>query len=71
METDCIKCTEAQKKAAKEVISYLINKKPDMWDAVCLKYDPKNILRSKHEQELKSMSNQNSNGDIKPFEFSS
>nr|QRF70954.1 chemosensory protein [Semiothisa cinerearia] len=53
LETDCAKCTDAQRKGSEKVIRHLINHETEAWDQLKAKYDPKGIYAKKHEAELR------------------
>lgn len=51
LETDCSKCSETQRKAAKKVIQHLVNNKADMWEELMVMYDPDGEFKKKYEGE--------------------
>ncbi|XP_050352514.1 allergen Tha p 1-like [Nymphalis io] len=55
LENYCAKCTEAQKRSTRVVISHFINNEPDYWKELTAKYDPQNKYVKKYEDELKSI----------------
>jgi hypothetical protein len=46
--TECIKCSEVQKKHAGTIMSYIQLNHPDMWEAILNKYDPEGTFRKKY-----------------------
>jgi hypothetical protein len=53
LESDCSKCSEAQKSGAKKVIAFLYKNKADKFKELQKKYDPDNTYYSKYEYMLK------------------
>ncbi|XP_012340063.1 ejaculatory bulb-specific protein 3 [Apis florea] len=53
--TDCKKCSEKQRDVIKKVIKFLVENKPEMWDALANKYDPDKKYRVKFEEEAKKL----------------
>ncbi|XP_018046998.1 PREDICTED: ejaculatory bulb-specific protein 3 [Atta colombica] len=51
LETECIKCSEKQKKGTEKVIRYLVNKKPETWELLKKKYDPSGQYTIKYTDE--------------------
>ncbi|XP_020292610.1 ejaculatory bulb-specific protein 3 [Pseudomyrmex gracilis] len=49
--TECSKCSEKQKKGTEKVIRFLVNKKPQTWDQLKVKYDPTGEFSSKYLDE--------------------
>lgn len=49
METDCAKCTEAQKNGTRLVIKHLINEEPALWEELKAKLDPTGKFSAKYE----------------------
>nr|QFR36129.1 chemosensory protein 2 [Conogethes pinicolalis] len=52
LEHDCSKCTPKQKEASDKVIRYLINKQPEYWKELSVKYDPDNIYQEKYKDKI-------------------
>ncbi|MFB9840703.1 A10/OS-D family protein, partial [Actinoallomurus acaciae] len=52
LENDCSKCTAKQKEASDKVIRHLINKQPDYWKELAVKYDPQNIYQEKYKDKI-------------------
>jgi hypothetical protein len=46
--TECVKCSEVQKKQAGIVLSFIQLYHPDMWEAILNKYDPEGTYRKKY-----------------------
>jgi len=46
--TECIKCSEIQKKNAGHVMAFIQLYHPDMWEAILNKYDPEGTFRKKY-----------------------
>ncbi|EEB19858.1 ejaculatory bulb-specific protein 3 precursor, putative [Pediculus humanus corporis] len=44
LETKCSKCTPRQKKKIKKAVTFLMKHKPEMWEGLLDKYDPKREL---------------------------
>ncbi|XP_044737561.1 ejaculatory bulb-specific protein 3-like [Chrysoperla carnea] len=55
LETGCAKCHENQKEGAREVITYLINKKPELWNELKEQYDPTGIYTEKYKKEYEEV----------------
>lgn len=55
LETECKKCSEKQKEITKKVIKHLVDNKPELWQKLMDKYDPKKIYRVKFESEAKKI----------------
>ncbi|KAA1412535.1 hypothetical protein F0U44_22600 [Nocardioides humilatus] len=55
LETECAKCTEAQKKGTRRVIGHLINNESKSWNELTAKYDPENKFTAKYEKELREI----------------
>lgn len=53
LETDCSKCSEAQKVGSEKIISYLIDSRPDYWTPLQKKYDPTGEYTEKFIEERK------------------
>jgi hypothetical protein len=53
LESDCSKCSEAQKSGAKKVLSFLYKNKPDKFKELQKKYDPDNTHYHKYEYMIK------------------
>ena len=48
LQTECIKCSEVQKKQAGHVMSFIQLNHPDMWEAILNKFDPEGTFRKKY-----------------------
>jgi hypothetical protein len=46
--TECSKCSDAQKKQAGHVMSFIQLYHPDMWEVLLNKYDPEGTFRKKY-----------------------
>ncbi|XP_026494664.1 allergen Tha p 1-like [Vanessa tameamea] len=55
MENNCAKCTDAQKKWTRVVISHFIKNEPEYWKELSAKYDPQSKYVKKYDAELKSI----------------
>nr|WIW78343.1 chemosensory protein 10 [Heliconius charithonia] len=55
LEHDCNKCTPKQKSGSDKVISHLVNKRPDLWKELSVKYDPNNIYQEKYKDKLQTI----------------
>lgn len=54
LENECSKCTEKQKSGSDKVIKHLVNKRPEMWKELAVKYDPKNIYQERYKDKIAS-----------------
>nr|QIJ45720.1 chemosensory protein [Glyphodes pyloalis] len=54
LETQCGKCSPAQVKGTRRVISHLINHEADYWNKLTAKYDPNGQFTKKYENELRT-----------------
>nr|AIX97074.1 chemosensory protein 6 [Dastarcus helophoroides] len=52
LQTDCSKCSEKQKEVSKQIVKFLIEKKPNMWKELQEKYDPEQVYIKKFAQHL-------------------
>uniref|UniRef100_A0AAU6R561 Chemosensory protein 5-like protein n=1 Tax=Antheraea pernyi TaxID=7119 RepID=A0AAU6R561_ANTPE len=52
IETDCAKCTEAQRSGTDEVIGHLVVEEPEYWGELTAKFDPTGRYVKAHEAEL-------------------
>ncbi|KAG6454391.1 hypothetical protein O3G_MSEX008687 [Manduca sexta] len=55
LETECSKCTNAQKNGTRRVIQHLINHEPEYWQELGDKYDPERKYTVKYEKELREI----------------
>ncbi|XP_045452559.1 allergen Tha p 1-like [Melitaea cinxia] len=55
LENNCGKCTDAQKKGTRIVISHFINNEPDYWNQLSEKYDSQKKYVTKYEEQLRSI----------------
>nr|E0X9F6.1 RecName: Full=Allergen Tha p 1; AltName: Allergen=Tha p 1; Flags: Precursor [Thaumetopoea pityocampa]ADK47876.1 Tha p 1 allergen [Thaumetopoea pityocampa]CCJ09295.1 Tha p1 [Thaumetopoea pityocampa] len=55
LEHECSKCTEKQKSGADTVIRHLVNKRPELWKELAVKYDPENIYQERYKDRLESV----------------
>lgn len=46
--TECLKCSEVQKRQAGKVMAFIQLHHPDMWEAILSKYDPEGTFRKKY-----------------------
>ncbi|XP_065083469.1 ejaculatory bulb-specific protein 3-like [Ochlerotatus camptorhynchus] len=51
LQTNCEKCTEAQRAGAIKVINYMIENRPEQWTTLQAKYDPDNTYIEKYRAE--------------------
>lgn len=49
LQNDCAKCSEAQKRNLKKVVTYLRTHNPRDWQALSAKYDPQGIHQKRSE----------------------
>lgn len=52
IQNDCSKCTPAQKRNSKKVISFLRTRRPQDWKALTDKFDPKGLFKMRHDAGL-------------------
>nr|AGR44908.1 chemosensory protein-14 [Bombyx mori] len=52
LEHECVKCTGKQKSGADKVIRHLVNKRPDLWKELAVKYDPDNIYQARYKDKI-------------------
>ncbi|XP_011563206.2 allergen Tha p 1 [Plutella xylostella] len=55
LENDCSKCTEKQKSGSDKVIRHLINKRPELWKELAVRYDPNNIYQDKFKDKIEAV----------------
>nr|AII01018.1 chemosensory protein [Dendrolimus houi] len=55
LQNGCECCTDDQKTKSRVVIGHFINEKPDVWDELTAKYDPKKLFSKKYEEELRKL----------------
>lgn len=55
LKTECAKCNEKQKEAAKEVVDFIIKNKHDWWNDLQAKYDPDGIYKEKYKDRWLEM----------------
>lgn len=51
LETDCAKCSDKQRLAAQNVVTYLMVNKPQIWNLLANTYDPNGKYRQKYAEE--------------------
>nr|QRF70950.1 chemosensory protein [Semiothisa cinerearia] len=54
LENECSKCTEKQKTGSDKVLKHLINKRPDLWKELAVKYDPDNKYQDRYKDKIQS-----------------
>ncbi|KAM3963365.1 allergen Tha p 1-like [Aphomia sociella] len=52
LEHDCSKCTAKQKEGADKTIRFLVNKRPDLWKELKVKYDPNSTYETRYKDRL-------------------
>ncbi|XP_030758436.1 ejaculatory bulb-specific protein 3-like [Sitophilus oryzae] len=52
--TNCVKCTDAQKRIVKKGSSFLIKNKPQQWQRIARKFDPSGQHQAEFQQFLSS-----------------
>lgn len=52
LEHECSKCTEKQKEGADKVIRHLVNKRPELWKELAIKYDPDDIYQQRYKDKI-------------------
>lgn len=55
LENECSKCTEKQKTGSDKVIRHLVNKRPEMWEELAVKYDPTHIYEVKYKDQIEKI----------------
>ncbi|XP_039759106.1 allergen Tha p 1-like [Pararge aegeria] len=55
LENNCAHCTKIQRGWVHKVIGHLINNKPEYWQRLVDKYDPKRTYTVKYEKDLKTI----------------
>lgn len=55
LQNKCAKCSEKQKDGSNKVVSFLYEKKPDLWKQLEAKYDPDMIYRQQYKEEAKKL----------------
>ncbi|CAB3231656.1 unnamed protein product [Arctia plantaginis] len=55
LEHECSKCTEKQKIGSDKVIKHLVNKRPDLWKELSVKYDPENIYQERYKDKIEAV----------------
>ncbi|XP_033216283.1 ejaculatory bulb-specific protein 3-like [Belonocnema kinseyi] len=53
--TECVNCTEKQKKGSEKVIQFLSDKKPEIWKQLLDKYDKDGSYRAKYGEHAKKI----------------
>nr|AJP61953.1 chemosensory protein [Phenacoccus solenopsis] len=51
--TGCTKCNDKQKETAQKVITHLMDKRPNDWERLVKKYDPKGEFKKRFEAQGK------------------
>ncbi|KAJ8928814.1 hypothetical protein NQ314_018580 [Rhamnusium bicolor] len=51
LQTDCSKCSEAQKAGTKKILKHLVKNKRQWFDELAAKYDPENSYRTRNKEE--------------------
>lgn len=54
LENECSKCTEKQKNGSDKVLKHLINKRPDFWKELAVRYDPDNKYQDRYKDKIES-----------------
>lgn len=54
LEHECSLCTKKQKEGSDKVIKHLVNKRPELWKALSVKYDPENIYQERYKDKIES-----------------
>lgn len=52
LENECSKCTEKQKTGSDKVVRHLVNKRPELWKELAVKYDPNNIYQQRYKDKI-------------------
>lgn len=55
LEHECSKCTEKQKSGSDKVIRHLVNKRPELWKELAVKYDPQNIYQERYRDKIQKV----------------
>ncbi|XP_026762933.1 allergen Tha p 1 [Galleria mellonella] len=56
LEFDCSKCTAKQKTSSDKVIRFLVNKRPELWKELKVRYDPDSIYEQRYKDKLNALS---------------
>ncbi|XP_049788281.1 ejaculatory bulb-specific protein 3-like [Schistocerca cancellata] len=51
----CSRCRQRQRQDAEKVIKFLMKNKPDLWNQLEAKYNPKGVYRIKYEKEYQRL----------------
>lgn len=54
LEHDCSKCTKKQKESSDKVVTFLVNKRQELWKELAKKYDPEDIYQEKYKNRIDS-----------------
>lgn len=57
IENKCEGCSDKQKQGAEKVITFLIQKKSDIWKRLLEKYDPQETFRQRYSELLETLKN--------------
>ncbi|GAB0088839.1 Ejaculatory bulb-specific protein 3 [Sergentomyia squamirostris] len=55
LESNCAKCSEAQRRGSERVLRFVIEKKPEHWKQLQAKYDPQNKYVERYREQARSM----------------
>uniref|UniRef100_A0A0K8TUT5 Chemosensory Protein n=1 Tax=Epiphyas postvittana TaxID=65032 RepID=A0A0K8TUT5_EPIPO len=55
LENECSKCTAKQKSGSEKVLKHLVNKRPEIWKELSVKYDPNHIYEAKYKNEIEKI----------------
>ncbi|XP_055699156.1 ejaculatory bulb-specific protein 3-like isoform X2 [Phlebotomus papatasi] len=55
LESNCAKCSDAQRRGAERVLRFVIDKKPDQWKQLQEKYDPQNVYVTQYREQARNL----------------
>nr|WJJ63291.1 chemosensory protein 6 [Pachyrhinus yasumatsui] len=53
IQTDCAKCSEAQRNGSRKIIRHLVKNKPSWWKELQTKFDPQGTYVAKHAEDFR------------------
>ncbi|XP_059621748.1 ejaculatory bulb-specific protein 3-like isoform X2 [Phlebotomus argentipes] len=53
LESNCTKCSEAQRRGSERVLRFVIDNKPEQWKQLQAKYDPKNVYVNRYREQAR------------------
>lgn len=55
LENECSKCTAKQKTSSDKIIKHLVNKQPDFWKELSVKFDPENVYQERYKDKIEAV----------------